>query len=57
MKCCSCNKEIDISKNVLVNGEASWYGKYQMDIYLKVICHDCIKDPKKKAKYTNDQDT
>jgi len=51
MKCCSCNKEID--KNVsLKDGHAQWYGRYKNNVCIKVICHDCIKDPEKKKKYS-----
>ena len=53
MKCCGCNKEIDITKHELDNGEAQWYGKYVVETCVKVICNTCIKDPQKKKKYAD----
>lgn len=51
MNCCGCEKEIDLDKHEVVDDHASWYGRYQGQTCLAVICHDCIQDPKQKTKY------
>lgn len=54
MKCCGCGKDVKLDVS-LVGGEAQWFGKYQADSLLKIICKDCIKDNKKRESYRNKQ--
>ena len=49
MKCCGCNKNIEIDEEE--NGIPSWYGKYLGCKCIKVICSECIKDDIKKKEY------
>jgi hypothetical protein len=39
MKCCICDKEIDIRNNKV---PAQWFGKYISSKLVKVICLNCI---------------
>ena len=40
MKCCKCEKELDVSKDVV---PPEWYGAYRYGELRKVICADCIR--------------
>lgn len=40
MKCCKCNKEVDIKENEI---PSKWYGMYTTGELKKVICSECIK--------------
>lgn len=51
MKCCGCNKEIDTNKHEIIDLEPQWFGNYNCDRLVKIICRFCIKDPKKKEEY------
>ena len=54
MKCCTCDKEIDITNNKVVDEEhAEWYGNYHDGGTEpgRVICYGCIQDPVKREKY------
>ena len=51
MKCDFCNKKLEVVG--IVDGVATWFGKYVGVVCTKRICLDCIKDPKKKEKYIN----
>lgn len=48
-KCCFCGKEIDITKNEI---PAQWFGRYEKDQLINVICLDCIE--KKGDKWRNE---
>ena len=45
MKCCKCDKEIDIKVNEV---PPTWYGMFLASEVKKVICSECIKSPKGK---------
>ena len=45
MKCCKCNKEIDVRANEI---PAKWFGVYTMNALKKIICFDCIRKPENK---------
>lgn len=53
MNCCGCGKSIDITRFKVVEYHAEWYGKFVNVEHtpIKVICYDCIQDPKKKDSY------
>ena len=40
MKCCKCEKEIDISKHDI---PPKWFGIYELGKLLRVICHECLR--------------
>lgn len=45
MKCCKCDKEVDIKKNEV---PPVWFGMYLASEIKQVICLDCLKGPKGK---------
>lgn len=55
MKCCGCEKEILLVNELDKNGNAQWFGSYDMNkggfVCKKVICASCIQDSKKKEDY------
>lgn len=48
MKCCSCGKEIDVSRCAI---PPEWYGMYVRNEIQRVVCAECIKTPEGRAKY------
>lgn len=48
MKCCECSKEVDVSKSDV---PPAWFGKYEGDKQVAVICATCIKQPEKLKKW------
>jgi hypothetical protein len=48
MKCCACDKELDVDRNVI---PPEWYGCYAGQKLDKVICAACIKTPEGRRKY------
>lgn len=40
MKCCKCNKEVDINENEI---PPKWFGMYVACELKKVVCAECIK--------------
>ena len=51
MKCCGCEKHIDIKRDEVVDDHASWYGLWNGLELQRVICYDCILIPEKKVEY------
>jgi hypothetical protein len=43
MKCCKCDKSIDIEKHQI---PPQWFGQYECSKLIKVICSECIKKAK-----------
>ena len=48
MKCCHCEKEIDVGKSPV---PPKWFGKYSNADLRKVICAECIKTKDGMEKY------
>jgi hypothetical protein len=48
MKCCECGKEVDVSKTGI---PPMWYGKYEGDKFVDLICAACIATPEGKEKW------
>ena len=42
MKCCKCQKELDVNENEI---PPKWFGMYTITGLQKVICGECIKKP------------
>lgn len=53
MKCIACQKEINTDETQK-DANPLWYGYFIGEKCIKVICCECIKDPKKKEKYRNE---
>jgi hypothetical protein len=51
MKCCGCKKEIDFKVRMTEDNQPTYFRKVIGRDTVKVICMDCIKDPKKKEEY------
>ena len=49
--CCGCEKKIDLKDESYKDGKVQWYGTYQGNKCIKVICGECYADPEKKKKY------
>ena len=45
MKCYTCEREIDVTAS------NDWYGAYNCDKLVRIICNECIKDKTKKEQY------
>ena len=45
MKCCKCQKEVNVKDHSI---PARWFGLYEGWTLLRLICSECIKDPKNK---------
>lgn len=48
MKCCECDKKLDVSKNEI---PATWFGKYTVSGLVEVICKTCIQDIEKQKRW------
>jgi hypothetical protein len=46
--CCECEKKIDLTVQEV---PPKWFGKWEGDKQVSVICSDCIKEPKKLKKW------
>ena len=41
MKCCYCDKKIDIDKHEI---PPTWYGIYYIDALIDITCPECLKE-------------
>jgi hypothetical protein len=48
MKCCACEKKFDIR---LFERPAKWFGLYNLDVLVKIICRDCLEKPENENWY------
>ena len=46
-KCCFCGKELDINNSEI---PATWYGRYNGEQLVDVVCADCVKNKKEEWK-------
>jgi len=53
MKCCKCNKELDVKVSEI---PPKWFGMYTMGELFKAICAECIKKPENKSWGSSDFD-
>jgi len=49
MKCCKCQKEVDVKTHKV---PPEWFGAYCGCELLKVICAECIKKPENKSNWS-----
>jgi hypothetical protein len=45
MKCCKCNKNINMDSKSI---PPTWFGLYKSNTLIRVICDECIKSAKNK---------
>jgi hypothetical protein len=51
MKCCECQKSVDVEKNII---PPEWYGKYIGGKLIRVICAECIAKPENSKDWHKD---